>query len=80
MASIEFEWDAAKARANLHKHRISFQEARSVFADPLATTVPDPDHPVGERRFVTIGRGKARWSLSPIRPEGLESASSALGG
>jgi hypothetical protein len=55
MGSMEFEWDAAKPEINLRKHRLSFHEAGTVFGDPLATTFPDPDHSVGERRFVTIG-------------------------
>jgi uncharacterized protein len=52
---MEFEWDPEKARTNLRKHRLSFHEAGTVFGDPLATTFPDPDHSVGERRYVTIG-------------------------
>lgn len=50
-----FEWDDAKAAANLDKHRVSFEEAASVFFDPLAYTFDDPDHSVGERRFLTFG-------------------------
>ena len=50
-----FEWDAAKARHNLHKHKVSFQEAATVFLDPLAITFDDPDHSKGERRYITIG-------------------------
>lgn len=52
---MEFEWDAAKAKINLQKHRLSFHEACTVFGDPLATTFPDPDHSVGEHRYITIG-------------------------
>jgi uncharacterized protein len=52
---MRFEWDSAKAAANLRKHRVSFEEASSVFYDPLAATGPDPDHSVGEQRFVTFG-------------------------
>ena len=40
---MEFEWDGAKAEANLQKHGISFAEATSVFGDPLELTIPDPD-------------------------------------
>lgn len=53
---MKFEWDRAKAETNLKKHRVSFDEAVTVFYDPLATTFDDPDHSVGEHRFVTIGR------------------------
>jgi uncharacterized DUF497 family protein len=52
---MRFEWDAAKARANLRKHGISFEEASTVFYDELAVTGADPDHSVGEARFVTFG-------------------------
>jgi uncharacterized DUF497 family protein len=52
---MEFEWDPGKAAGNLRKHKISFQEAASVFGDSLGVTVPDPDHSVGENRFITVG-------------------------
>jgi uncharacterized protein len=52
---MRFEWDRAKAEANRRKHRVSFDEAATVFFDPLSLTVADPDHSAGERRFVTIG-------------------------
>jgi len=45
-----FEWDAAKAIANAQKHRVTFDEACTVFGDPLALLMPDPDHPEGEVR------------------------------
>jgi uncharacterized DUF497 family protein len=50
-----FEWDEAKATANLRKHRVSFEEAASTFTDPLAYTFNDPDHSVGEQRLLTFG-------------------------
>ena len=52
---MNFEWDPGKARQNLRKHRVSFQEAATVFGDPLAVTYPDPDHSTSEQRFVTVG-------------------------
>lgn len=52
---MRFEWDAAKAAANLRKHGVSFEEASSVFYDPLSATGDDPDHSFGEGRFVTFG-------------------------
>lgn len=52
---MEFEWDRDKAAQNLEKHEVSFDEAVTVFHDPLAATFDDPDHSVGERRFITIG-------------------------
>jgi uncharacterized DUF497 family protein len=52
---VLFEWDPKKAAANFSKHDVSFQQAASVFLDPLAWTFPDPDHSEGETRFITIG-------------------------
>lgn len=52
---MQFEWDPRKAAANQTKHGVSFEEAISIFGDPLATTVPDPNHSQGEERFVTTG-------------------------
>jgi uncharacterized DUF497 family protein len=52
---MRFEWDREKAEANLKKHRLSFDDAVTVFLDPLAATFDDADHSVGERRFITIG-------------------------
>jgi len=52
---MEFEWDRDKAAANLRKHGVSFEEASSVFGDPLAITFQDPAHSVGEHRFLMFG-------------------------
>ena len=52
---MQFEWDRAKAELNLRRHRVPFDEAVTVFYDPLAATFDDPDHSVGERRFITVG-------------------------
>ena len=52
---MKFEWDARKGRINLEKHSVSFDEATTVFGDPLAGTIPDPEHSEGEERFVTVG-------------------------
>lgn len=53
--SLEFEWDPWKANANWNKHRVSFQEATTVFADEFSASVPDPDHSDQEERLLTIG-------------------------
>jgi uncharacterized DUF497 family protein len=50
---MRFAWQAVKAARNLAKHGISFEEASSAFGDPLATTVPDPDHSAREERLLT---------------------------
>jgi uncharacterized protein len=52
---IGFEWDEKKAKSNIRKHRISFEEAVTVFDDPISLTMDDPDHSEDEPRFVTIG-------------------------
>jgi uncharacterized DUF497 family protein len=52
---VIYEWDPQKAAANVRKHRVSFEEAASVFLDPLAVTYPDPDHSAEEFREITIG-------------------------
>ena len=52
---MRFEWDREKARRNLRKHGISFDEAVTIFYDPLSATIDDPDHSAGEQRFVTVG-------------------------
>lgn len=52
---MEFEWDPKKATVNEQKHRITFQEAATVFADTLTITFADPDHSVGEHRFISFG-------------------------
>lgn len=52
---MEFEWNPDKAALNLKKHGLSFQEAATVFNDPLSVTFPDPDHSIGESRYVIIG-------------------------
>ena len=51
-----YGWDPAKAAANAKKHRVTFEEASSVFLDPLALTFLDPDHSEEEDREITIGR------------------------
>jgi len=53
--SLQFEWDPKKAQANLAKHEISFEEAITVFADPLARIFNDEDHSGEERREIIIG-------------------------
>lgn len=55
---LRFEWDDAKARANLAKHRVDFDEARQVFDDPFACSDPDTEHSQHERRFWTIGMSR----------------------
>lgn len=55
MSSIRFEWDPRKAEANLRKHGVSFEDARSVFGDDNALLIEDPDHSDDEDRFILLG-------------------------
>ncbi len=53
--SLGFEWDRDKARRNVEKHEVSFEEAPTVFGDPFSLTIEDPSHSEYEARFFTIG-------------------------
>ena len=55
MSTLRFEWDAHKATANVKKHGVSFDEAKSVFQDERAKLIDDPDHSGDEDRFVLLG-------------------------
>ena len=55
MSTIRFEWDSKKAQANLRKHKVSFEDAQSVFSDERALLIDDPDHSEDEERFVLLG-------------------------
>jgi hypothetical protein len=66
--ALQFEWDEVKASANAEKHGVTFQEASSVFLDPLARVLPDPTDPSGEDRAIMIGhsiRANCCWSCLP---------------
>ena len=63
LGRMEFEWDPIKAARNLRKHKVSFDEAVTVFGDFLSTTAPDPDHSADEKRYITIGISNRRRSL-----------------
>ena len=52
---MRFEWDPEKARSNFLKHGVAFEEAATALGDPLAATASDPDHSIGEYRYVTFG-------------------------
>lgn len=56
---MRFEWDPNKAVANWKKHRVSFEEARTVFEDELSAILPDEDHSVAELRWLALGMSRA---------------------
>lgn len=61
--SLEFEWDSRKAVANRRKHGVAFEEAATVFGDPLAIVFHDEDHSFRERREILIGHSDRRRLL-----------------
>lgn len=54
--AYSFEWDPRKATSNLRKHGVSFAEATTAFGDFLSILLPDPDHGLGEERYLVLGR------------------------
>jgi uncharacterized protein len=64
-----FEWDPKKARLNLKRHAISFDEASTAFRDPLSKTIDDPLHSDNEERFVLIGQSLAGRLLVVVHTE-----------
>ena len=54
-AELGFEWDADKASKNVEKHQVSFEEAATVFDDPMFITFIDDEHSLDEERYITIG-------------------------
>ncbi|HVN37127.1 MAG TPA: BrnT family toxin [Myxococcota bacterium] len=66
---MHFEWDPDKARANVAKHGVSFEEAIACFRDPLSLTILDPDHSERENRFVLIGQSSTRRLLVVVHTD-----------
>lgn len=63
---MEFDNDPAKAALNLKKHKVSFEEAASVFGDPISYTFADPDHSIGEERWLMFGLSRMSRVLAVI--------------
>ena len=53
--ALTFEWDEEKSKRNVRKHGVTFEEAKTVFNDPFAITIADPDHSAEEERYLDIG-------------------------
>jgi uncharacterized DUF497 family protein len=66
---MHFEWDRAKAESNRRKHKVAFDEAVSVFYDPLSATFPDPAAGQAEQRFITIGHSSQERLLVVVHTE-----------
>ena len=69
--ALEFEWDRAKAELNLKEHGVTFNEATTVFRDPLSISISDPDHSDSEDRFIDIGMSH-RMQCSWYRPQSVK--------
>ena len=67
--AIPFEWDEEKAEINLKKHKVGFEEAKSVFGDPFSITVDDPDHSKEEQCFIDIGKSTSGKLLVVVYTE-----------
>ena len=77
---MEVTWDPRKATANHKKHKVSFEEASTVLADPLAITGADPDHSVGELRWITLASRIASGSSPCPTPKRARSSESSAHG
>jgi uncharacterized protein len=66
---LSFEWDEGKAKANLKKHRIGFDEATTVFADPASITIHDHDRSADGQRFIDIGSSEKDRALVVVYTE-----------
>jgi hypothetical protein len=69
VVALRFEWDEDKAEFNFKKHHVRFEEAKSVFGDPLAITIDDPDHSENEERFINIGSSASGRILTIVYTE-----------
>jgi uncharacterized DUF497 family protein len=67
--ALTFEWDEEKAATNFKKHQVSFEEAKTVFNDPLSITVLDPDHSIDEDRYIDIGMSSQERLLVVVYTE-----------
>ena len=67
--TMVFEWDEEKAEVNFKKHKIGFEEAKTVFGDPFSITVDDPDHSKEEQRFIDIGKSSSGKLLVVVYTE-----------
>ena len=66
---MKFDWDKHKAKSNLQKHSVSFEEAQTVFYDFLSITIPDPVNSIIEERLITIGMSSKNRLLIVVHTE-----------
>lgn len=67
--NFEFEWDENKAKINLAKHKVSFDEGRTIFTDPFLITIPDDEHSDHEERFISMGKSTSEKILLVVHLE-----------
>lgn len=67
--ALNFDWDNDKSRRHLTKHRATFEEASTIFADPMSVTIENPAHSSVEERFITIGRSGRRQMLVVVHTD-----------
>jgi uncharacterized DUF497 family protein len=67
--SLIFEWDQNKSKENIRKHKISFEEAKTVFNDPLSITIVDHEHSASEERFIDMGVSSRGQLLAVVYTE-----------
>jgi uncharacterized DUF497 family protein len=77
-AFYEFDWDTRKAKANLAKHKVSFEEGRTIFTDPFLLTLPDEIHSKEEERFISIGTSISQRLLLVVHLEKIQAPNSIL--
>jgi len=75
---VIFEWDENKAKSNLRKHKIGFDEAETIFNDPFVITFPDEFHSLEEERFISIGLSNVNRVLLVVHTEQSENAEAIL--
>jgi len=68
-AAMHFEWDSAKAQSNRRKHKVTFDDAVSVFYNPWSATFPDPDSRHAEQRLITVGHSSQERLLVVVHTE-----------
>ena len=66
---LVFEWDVKKAKANFNKHKVGFEEAKTIFNDPLLLTFPDDEHLEADERFISIGMSASNRVLLAVHTE-----------
>ena len=76
--NLVFEWDRKKAASNISKHGVSFEEALTVFRDPLARIFDDEDHSIEEQREIIIGHSSQRRLLAAVSEHGWRESVSTL--